>query len=336
MFMPLQPRFVSSSIITLILTVFSFISLIPHFTHATDADSIGHDDHNHPRIWDLQDQSGVSGALDLMQEEGSRSYESTFTGLDRSILGRAPDIRNLQINTPTPADIKIGDTHSWKIQSSPVARSLNLTLSICNISITGDHEPPVLRLKISEPPLDSQSIATNEGFVVKPLNATSEIEFSVSVNDSSDFQDTGTYSYELTASTGVLNASLTLLDSDNNSTLFAVDTNFSLLPDSVAFGISVYPIDLLIPSIRNSTCALKNLAKINGDSYPSAANVTTEMTDMSGRTTKQLFHVTGLNPGTSYLAIMAIDGNKTQGVTDSSEFDVFTPVPFMTKSSMPL
>lgn len=334
MFMPLQPRFVSSSIITLILTVFSFISLIPHFTHPTDADSIGHDDHNHPRIRDLQDQSGVSGTPDLMREEGSRSYEPTFTGLDRSILGRALDIKDLQINNPATDDIKMGETHSWKVQSSD-ARSLNLTLSICNISSTGNDEPPALRLKISEPPLASQSsnITTDKGIAVKQLNMTREIEFSVSVDDSSEFK--GTYSYELTASTGVLNASLTLLDSDNNSTLFAVDTNFSLLPDSVAFGISVYPNDSLIPWIPKSNCALKNLANINGNSYPSAANVTTEMTNVSGRTTKQLFHVTGLNPGTSYLAIIAIDRNKTQGVTDS-EFDVFTPIPFMTKSSMPL
>lgn len=332
MFMPLQPRFVSSSIITLILTVFSFISLTPH---ATDADSIGHDDHNHPRIRDLQDQSGVSGTLDLMREEGSRSYEPTFTGLDRSILGRAPDIKYLQINISASGDIKMGETHSWKVQSSPDARSLNLTLSICNISNTGNDEPPVLRLNISEPPLDSQSsnITTDKGIAVKQLNVTREIEFSVSVDDSSEFK--GTYSYELTASTRVLNASLTLLDSDNNSTLFAVDTNFSLLPDSVAFGISVYPNDSLIPWIPKSNCALKNLAKINGNSYPSAANVTTEMTNVSGRTTKQLFHVTGLNPNTSYLAIIAIDRNKTRGVTDS-EFDVFTPIPFMTKSSMPL
>ncbi|MCJ1427615.1 stretch-activated cation channel mid1 [Sticta canariensis] len=361
MFTPLQPRFVSSSTVTLFLTLFSFISLIPHFAHATDADSIAHDDHNHPRIRDLQDQSGVSGTLELIQEERSLSYEPIFSGLDRSILGRAYETRPLKINNSTTDSIKRGDTHSWKVQSAPDARNLaraslshgeenngdfhellkrqdrfwmNISLSICDISNTGSDMPPALRLNISSPdsetPLDS--ITTVRGFANTYVEVISYIKLSVYVDESSEFE--GTYTYELTTSMGVHEAGIIFLDSDNNSTLLASEVNPNLNSIPHGYGVFVHPDDSLISWISNSTCALNKLGQINGNSSndPITANVTTGMTMPNlrgGR--KQLFHVTGLNPHTSYWAIMATGGDSTQRFT-SSGFELVRPVKFTTKS----
>lgn len=348
-FMPLQSRFLPSSTATLILILFSLVSLIPHFAYATDADSIAHDDHNHPRIRDLQDQSGVAGTLELMQGEESQSYEPTFAGLDRSILGRAPDRRTLTINTSTMVDINRGDTHYWKVQSAPESRNLaqaslshgeinngdfyellkrqdwwwmNISLSICDISKPGQEKPPAMRLDISrsdsEPLSDSQgsNITTVQGFGSTYLKVTSDVDLSVYVDESSDFE--GTYTYELTASTGVRSyPGLTFLDSDYNSILLAseVDANLSSLRQGIPYGIYVHPSDSLISWIPDSTCALKKLAHIKGNpsNDQSTANVTTMMTNLRGLK-QQLFHVTGLNPGTSYWATIAIDGNNSQEV----------------------
>lgn len=357
MFTPLQSRFVSSSPVTLILSLFSFLSLIPHFAHATDADSVAHDDHNHPRIRDLPDQSAVPRTLELIQEEGSLSYEPIFSGLDRSILGRAYET-TLEINTSTTLSIKRGDTHSWNVYARNLAREslrhgegdngdfhellkrqdgfwMNISLSICDISNTGSDMPPALRLNISNPGSDppSDSIATLQGYGNTSFEVISDIKLSVYVDESSNFE--GTYTYELTASMGVHEAGLAFLDSDNNSTLLASEVNpdLSSIPDG--YGVIVHPDDSLISWISDSTCALKP-RQINGNSSndPITANVTgMKMPDLRGGT-KQLFHVTGLNPGTSYWAIMTTAGNSTQGFT-SSGFEVFRPVKFTTKSGMP-
>ena len=358
MFTPLLPRFVSFSTITLILSLFSFISLIPHCARATDADSIAHDDHNHPRIRDLQDQSSISGTSELIQEEGSLSYEPIFSGLDRSIVGRAYETRPLKINDSTTDSIKRGDTQSWKVQSAPDARNLvrassshgegdngdfhellkrqdgfwmNISLSICDISNTGSGMPPALRLNFSSPDSEppSDSIRTVQGFAETYVKVNSDIKLSVYVDESSDFE--GTYTYELTASMGVHEAGITFLDSDNNSTLLASEANYG-------YGVSVHPNDSLISWISNSTCALNKLGHINGNSSndPIPANVTTGTAMPNLRDgTKQLFHVTGLNPGTSYWAIMATGGDSSQRFT-SRGFELFRPVNFTTKSGMPL
>lgn len=345
MFLPLQPRFVSSSSVTLILTVFLFISSIPHFAHATDAYSIAHDDHSHPRIRDLDDQSGVSGTLELMLEEGSRSYEPTFAGLERSILGRNLDIKPLKINnTSTPVDIDGVETHFWKVQSAPNARNLadaygernngdfhellkredgwwmNLTLSICDIVNSGNDRPQ-MRLDI-EPPGSRGSFTTTLGFGSTYLKVTSDVHFNVSVNTSNSPDFEGTYTYELTAST-VPYVNLTFLDSDNNSTLLAA--NLSSLSHDISHSIIVYPNNPSIQDISNSACALKKkLTPVK------EANVTTLNKSLTGGIAKQLFHVNGLNPGTSYLAIIE---NSSQ-VVASSGFEVFRPVNFTTKSGM--
>lgn len=345
--MPLSPRFVFSSSVIHILTALSFVSLIHYCAHATDADSIAHDDHNHPRIRDLQGQSGVSGPPELIQEEGSRSYEPTFVGLDRSLLGRAPVNRTLKINTSVTDDIGKDDTHFWKVQSAPDVRSLaqtslsngekknggfhellkrqdgwwmTITLSICDISHPGNDRPQ-MRLNFSradsEPP--SNLITTKSGFGNWSLQVDSDVILSVYVDKSEDFE--GTYTYELTASTDVHYAGLTFLDSDNNSTLLA-PANFSSLPHDFPYDILVHPNNSLIHEISDSTCALK---KLQG----SKANLTSVNQNLTGNP-NQVFHVSGLSPNTSYWAIL----NNSQGVAGGG-FEVFRPINFTTKSGMP-
>ena len=343
-FMPLSPRFVFSSSVIHILTALSFVSLIHRCAHATDADSIAHDDHNHPRIRDLQDQSDVSGPPELIQEQGSRSYEPTFVGLDRSLLGRASVNRTLKINTSVTDDIGKDDTHFWKVQSAPDVRSLaqtslsndekknggfhellkrqdgwwmNITLSICDISHSGNDRPQI-RLNYSpadtEPPLNI--ITTKSGFGDWSLQVDSDVILSVYVDKSEDFE--GTYTYELTASTDVRYAGLTFLDSDNNSTLLA-PANFSSFPHDSSYDILVHPNNSLIHEISNSTCALK---KLQGSKAYLNQNLTGNP--------NQVFHLSRLSPNTSYWAIL----NNSHGVAGGG-FEVFRPVNFTTKSGMP-
>ncbi|MCJ1466899.1 stretch-activated cation channel mid1 [Pseudocyphellaria aurata] len=358
--MPRPPRLVSSLTVAHILTALSLISLIPYVTHATDADSIAHDDHNHLRIRDSPNHGEVSGTIKLMQEEESRSYEPNFAGLDRSILGRAPDRSILQINTTATADIDKNDTHTWIVRSTSNARSLshasllhgerdkgdfhdllkrqdgwwmNLTLSVCNISNLDNDEPPALRLDISRS--DSLSdpygnITTDQGFGTTFVEVTSDLHISVYVDSSSNFE--GTYNYELTASTNFSYAGLVVLDSDNHSALLAseVGVNISSPSPGFPYDILVLPHDSLLSWIPNSTCALKKkLTQIQENSSKKSitSNFTTGVTKL-GPDTKQLFHVTGLNPGTSYWAIE----NRSQGSADRG-FEVFKPIKFTTKSN---
>ncbi|CAO1603974.1 hypothetical protein XANCAGTX0491_007547 [Xanthoria calcicola] len=77
---------------------------------ATDADSAVHEDHNHHRLLSLRDQSRTLRDGDV----GGRSYEPDFAGLDRGIIGRAPeDVIALANNAPQPMNIQPGEIQYW-------------------------------------------------------------------------------------------------------------------------------------------------------------------------------------------------------------------------------
>ncbi|KAI4241087.1 MAG: hypothetical protein L6R42_011373, partial [Xanthoria sp. 1 TBL-2021] len=82
---------------------------------ATDTDSAVHEDHNHHRLLSLLNPS------DTLQDGNVResSYEPDFAGLDRGIIGRAPEaVKPLANNAPQPMNIEPGDIQYWTFPKS--------------------------------------------------------------------------------------------------------------------------------------------------------------------------------------------------------------------------
>lgn len=111
---------------------------------ATDADSAVHEDHNHHRLLSLLDQS------DTLRDGNFResSYEPVFAGLDRGIIGRAPEaVTALANNAPQPMNIEPGDIQYWTFPKSslqaPYAKPaddlpLNLSLTTNTTCLEND------------------------------------------------------------------------------------------------------------------------------------------------------------------------------------------------------
>ncbi|KAL9602571.1 MAG: hypothetical protein Q9219_001715 [cf. Caloplaca sp. 3 TL-2023] len=77
---------------------------------AADANNIIHEDHNHHRLLDLLQRHDTyrDTAFD------ASDYEPEFVGLDRQVIGRAPDaVATLSNNAPKPTDIGQGDIQYW-------------------------------------------------------------------------------------------------------------------------------------------------------------------------------------------------------------------------------
>jgi len=97
--------------------VVAFLSL---FSHASGAESIRQEDHNHPRILDHRPDPVGSPNLDTGFE--IHDYVSDFHGLDRSIIGRVDDVRPLHNNVPGKGNIAAGDSQSYTFSQSDVRR----------------------------------------------------------------------------------------------------------------------------------------------------------------------------------------------------------------------
>ncbi|KAL8779077.1 MAG: hypothetical protein Q9213_007105, partial [Squamulea squamosa] len=103
-----------SDITAVILVYLYCLSDHQFLARAADADTVIHEDHNHHRLLNLFDQPD---ALRDGQVKES-NYEPGFAGLDRGIIGRAPQGRVLVNNAPEPTDIEQGDIQYWTFPSS--------------------------------------------------------------------------------------------------------------------------------------------------------------------------------------------------------------------------
>lgn len=99
---------------SLALLILNLTLPILQFAHATDVDSIVHEDHNHPlrpSLWIEGDQT-----IDLGWEHSEEGidYEPEFAGIDRGIIGRrASDFIILGNNAALPKNIKPGEKQYW-------------------------------------------------------------------------------------------------------------------------------------------------------------------------------------------------------------------------------
>lgn len=87
-------------------------SLLPFrmTARAADGEMVTHEDHNHHRLLNLLDQDDTSQGIAVK----GRTYEPEFIGVDRGIIGRAPEaITALGNNAPQPMNIDQGNVQFW-------------------------------------------------------------------------------------------------------------------------------------------------------------------------------------------------------------------------------
>ncbi|KAI9721436.1 MAG: hypothetical protein M1812_002198 [Candelaria pacifica] len=134
---PLQSRLAASFAASLVLITIYIWCSNPDFAYAAhDVGSIGNDDHNHRMSYDLDAQPDASKILNWDDGEELETYEPNFPGLDRSIIGRAPDgAEDLPNNTPGKLNINLGETQYW---------------TVSNATLWGDLSPPTSGLPSSK------------------------------------------------------------------------------------------------------------------------------------------------------------------------------------------
>ncbi|KAL8863416.1 MAG: hypothetical protein Q9178_000097 [Gyalolechia marmorata] len=99
---------------TLLVYIFYF-STLPCLARAEAADTIIHEDHNHHRLLNPYDQTDTLQHGQIRE----RSYEPDWAGLDRGIIGRAPeDVTALANNAPQPMNIEPGEIQYWTFPKS--------------------------------------------------------------------------------------------------------------------------------------------------------------------------------------------------------------------------
>ena len=114
-----RPRHAFAIPIALVL-ISLYLPLLPKLAHASDADSIAPEDHNHYRISQLQ--SEVYGTLVDDQKLEVNTYEAEFIGADRGIIGRAePSKKKLVNNTPGNDTLKYGETRYWTFSKAQLS-----------------------------------------------------------------------------------------------------------------------------------------------------------------------------------------------------------------------
>ena len=261
MFTPPYPRCVTSST-ALILTILLLISSTTNLAYAIHADTIVHEDHNHPRILELREHQDGLWPLESAREERSKTYEPMFAGLDRSILGRAPPKprilpkENLAYGS---LDIEDGEPQSWKLVPHLGARNLGeasirngneelepheilkrqeavdpgrlyITLCVCNQpsrkipNMSGD-APPALRINISDSLSPSNRPNNNSTITELGLGImeyTPSSDAYITVEVDKNSNFKGSYNYSLIASA---NGSYSSYNDNDNDTLIFLDSD---------------------------------------------------------------------------------------------------------------
>ena len=140
----LQSRFAASFAASLIIVTLYLAFSNPHLAYVANAESIAHEDHNHPRLLELLHQSDpFDPSLPEDEPEGD-DYTPEFAGVDRSIIGRADaTTQALGNNAPGKSNIDGGQTQYWVFPNktlwglfSPQTPGLPSSISIRSIQVT--------------------------------------------------------------------------------------------------------------------------------------------------------------------------------------------------------
>jgi calcium channel MID1 len=114
---PLQSRLAASMTASVLLLFVCCFLLSSHFADASDVDSIHPEDHNHQRLGE-----GQQGDFEFDSSlESTDTYEPEFLGVNRGIIGRAPDgVVSLVNNVAQNLNINPGWTDNWMFSKDSV------------------------------------------------------------------------------------------------------------------------------------------------------------------------------------------------------------------------
>lgn len=195
------------------------------------------------------------------------------------------------------------------------------------------------------PGKDDDSKTSDEGYLSMTVEADGDVYIGVSAPNSTAYS--GSYKYQIAASIDTYfhrvesGPFLYFVDADVNSALLTTGNltqanssmeNYhqwmNLTPPYTIFANNAN--DTSIEGLRQSYCALEQNAQIRKSS-----NIETEMTARGlGNKPKQQFHVKDLNASSTYLSIVAMNGNSSasgNGVVNGGG-RVFQPMNFTTKA----
>ncbi|KAI9795537.1 MAG: stretch-activated cation channel mid1 [Candelina submexicana] len=138
----LQSRLAASFAASLILITDYIWCSNPYFAYAANGiGSIDSEDHNHRLSFELYAQTEATELSDWHNGEESETYEPSFAGLDRSIIGRAPDgIEDLPNNTPGKLNINPGETQYWTVSNATLWGTLSSHVPGLRSSMKGKRE----------------------------------------------------------------------------------------------------------------------------------------------------------------------------------------------------
>ncbi|KAI9799710.1 MAG: hypothetical protein M1825_004445 [Sarcosagium campestre] len=118
---PLQSRFAASFAASLVLLAIYLLAFSSQFAYALDL--ISTEDHNHI----LLDDPSITISDDL---EEAILYRPDFLGLERGIIGRAPDAPSLENNEPQRLNITAGQKKTFTVRKSTI-------FGPCGASVSG-------------------------------------------------------------------------------------------------------------------------------------------------------------------------------------------------------
>lgn len=259
-------------------------------------------------------------------------------GMTQWYYFEAEKYRGKSNGTTTLSGLPANVTGDNQNKQEPISEGGNnvvyISLTTCqkpdlNTTNTGETpDLPQLSIHVSRsiekpaPGNDDDHKTSVDGYLDMTWKDDETVYIGVSAPDSKDYS--GSYSYQIAASTDTffhrvsLDRNLFFVDTDVNSALFTTG-NLSLsnrtqenYDDWMNLKKPPYTIfvnnlnDTAITGLEQSYCALQQNAQIKG------SNVETKMTDIGpGNHPKELLYAKGLNQSSTYLAILAMDGNST-------------------------
>lgn len=249
---------------------------------------------------------------------------------------------------PTP-DESVADLQIGLQRRQTDAEELHVTLSICsqpNSSSSSSRNPPSpLQLYISTDPKNPRPSIANKNFSVpfssglgyQRLQASGDVFFAVAAPPTNK-SFVGSYSYELTVSTGQPytsydgSESMVLVDSDHNSAFFCAGNN----TNSTSYSYSIFVVDNTKPAISNlqkSVCGLRNHAQSSGNVINGSVdgNVDIGMMALGGAPPQRHFYLKELNRSSSYSGFLVMNNDSRTAAADGSG-TLYKTVDFKTKS----
>ncbi|KAL8902923.1 MAG: hypothetical protein Q9171_007564, partial [Xanthocarpia ochracea] len=212
-----------SNLTSTLLVYLFYLSTLPCLTQADGADTIIHEDHNHHRLLNLYDQS------DTLQHGQIREsiYEPDWAGLDRGIIGRAPeDVTALANNAPQPMNIEPGTIQYWAFPKSslqgPYAnQAFNLPLNPNAIKTTCLENDLIQLAEKQNTTLNSRSVWLSISVCDQPTSATAgaagappQLEVYVSRSSNNQRPDRGRRDHDVDVEGGYGNFTMSSVSED--------------------------------------------------------------------------------------------------------------------------